>query len=240
MAAAGASGTSANVAAVTVLKQSAWFRDLGDDLIGAIAALSVQRKFRAGQVIFNRDQVGDTLYGIVSGQVRITTESEDGRELALHVAGAGAIGGEIAFLDGGGRTASWTAVEDTVTFAIERAGFIRLMLAEPSIALHMISLLCERVRWTSQQVEEAAFLGVEQRLARRLAALADATQTRASAPEEPIKIRIAQAELANFLNVSRQVVNGYLREWQRESYVKVGRGSVTLLDLAALAGKASR
>ena len=104
----------------------------------------------------------------------------------------------------------------------------------------LVQSSCSQSPNDEQQVEEAAFLGVEQRLARRLAALADATQTRASAPEEPIKIRIAQAELANFLNVSRQVVNGYLREWQREGYVKVGRGSVTLLDLAALAGKASR
>ena len=100
---------SVNLGAATVLKQSTYFAGLDEALINQIANLSVNRSFRAGEVIFHRDEPGDYLYGVMSGQVRLTTQSSDGRELALNSQGPGEISGEIAFLDGGNRTATGTA-----------------------------------------------------------------------------------------------------------------------------------
>ena len=45
---------------------------------------------------------------------------------------------------------------------------------------------------------------------------------------------LSQAELAQFLGISRQVVNGYLRAWEREGHVELGRGSIRIRDFAAL------
>lgn len=221
------------VAALTVLRSGHWFRGLSDDLLRRIAQLSVTRVYARGEIIFHRDDPGDYLYGIIAGSVRIFTQSSDGQELALNTHPAGDIGGEIAALDGGVRTASARALDDTTLFMVHRDALRALMLDEPQIALHLIDMLCERVRWTSHQVESAAFLSLAERLADQLQVMVEA-----GGGQLPTTLRISQSELASFLNVSRQAVNGCLQDWQRAGCVQLGRGSIEVLDLAGLRARA--
>ncbi len=220
-----------NLATVTVLKNSEWFSDMSDELLREIAALSSQRKYQAGELVFARDTPGDYLYGVIAGSIRVTTMARDGRELALNTMHAGDVIGEIAVLDGGVRTASGHALEPTTVFLVPREQFSALMLRQPSIALHMIRLLCERVRRTSRQVEEASFLSLKERLARQLSKLVED-----QGGELPCTIKISQSELASFLNASRQAVNGCLQEWAKLDLISIRRGSVTVHDLARILG----
>jgi CRP/FNR family transcriptional regulator len=48
------------------------------------------------------------------------------------------------------------------------------------------------------------------------------------------ELRISQDELAHFLGSSRQIVNQHLREWQRQGWVELRRGRITILDPAQL------
>lgn len=221
--------------ALTVLKSGHWFRGLPDSLLQEIADLSVIRNYEAGQVIFERDEPGNYIYGIIAGSVRISTQSEEGRDLALNTMGAGDIGGEIAVLDGGVRTATGTAWSSTTVFVIHRDQLRELMLKRPEIALHMIEVLCERVRQTSQQVENAAFLSLPQRLARQLRVMVeDAAHGAQAGMSSPCRLDISQSELASFLNASRQGVNICLQGWQKEGYVSIGRGYVVVEDLEGI------
>jgi CRP-like cAMP-binding protein len=140
----------------------------------------------------------------------------------------GAIIGEIAFFDGGLRTASAMAAEVTTCFALDREPFFELMLHHPELPVHLLKLVCERVRFTSQQVIDSAFLSVAARLALRLIQLPRITCGNS------FEVRVSQAELAGFLSVSRQVVNRYLRRWQQGGVVSLGRGHVVVKNLAQL------
>ena len=135
--------------------------------------------------------------------------------------------GEIAFLDGGERTATGTAAGATTCFAIQRAPFYRLLDKRPEIDRHLLLLLCERVRWTSRLVADSAFLSVPDRLLRRLMDLLPGGE---KVDGEGVRIKISQLELATYLGVSRQVVNGYLRKWQKAGQLELGRGSITVRD----------
>ena len=219
------------IAALTVLKHSAWFGALPDALLGKIARLSVQRKYDSGELLFQRGEPGDYLHGVIAGSVRIVTVATDGRELALNTMRAGDIIGEIAVLDGGVRTASSYALEPTTTFVIHRDGFRVLMSQEPPIANHMIRLLCERVRSTSAQVEEVAFLSLPQRLERRLQKFVEETGMGL-----PCTVKVSQSELASFINASRQAVNGVLQTWAGKGLVELSRGSITIVDLEGISG----
>ena len=218
---------SVNRATLTVLKNSAWFRAIDAPLLREISRLSVQRKYQDGEMVFHREEPGDYLYGVISGRIRVTTQAPDGREMALNTMKSGDVIGEIAVLDGGTRTASGRALEATVVFVIPRAAFTSLMLRQPSIALHMIELLCERVRRTSKQVEEAAFLSLSERLALLLENLVHESNT-----PLPCTLTISQSELASFLNASRQAVNGCLQVSQRQGLVTLKRGRVVVHALA--------
>ena len=116
-------------------------------------------------------------------------------------------------------------------FVVRRVDLMALIGREPRLAAELISLLCKRLRWTSDLIEEAAFLSLPARLARRLVKMAE---EHGSAVAGGLELRISQAELAGFLSVSRQVVNQQLQAWQRKGWVEVGRGRVLVKDAKGL------
>jgi CRP-like cAMP-binding protein len=210
---------------VNVLRRSRSFGGLDEASLGAIEALCVNRHYEPGETIFRQGEPGTTLIGVLSGKIRISVSSETGQELHLNLIEPGEIVGEIAFIDGGPRTATGTAAEPTSCFSIQRAPFFQLMDERPQISHHLLKLLCDRVRWTSRLVADSAFLSVPDRMLTRLRDLAPSGQPQS---DGSIRIRISQQELADYLGVSRQVVNGYLRDWQKNGQVSLSRGAITL------------
>lgn len=219
-----------NPGALSVLRHSPIFQGLPAELLAKVAALGRNRGYRRGETVFEEGTPGSRLYGVISGRLMITTTSAEGAELHLNVVGQGEIVGEIAFLDGGLRTATGRAAEPTTCFEIDRASFFRLLEHTPELSTHLLQLVCKRVRWMTNLVADSAFLSVPERLAKRLRDLATPNAQATGAAE----VRISQAELAQFLGISRQVVNSYLRAWQREGRVELSRGAIRIKDLGAL------
>jgi CRP/FNR family transcriptional regulator, cyclic AMP receptor protein len=170
---------------------------------------------------------------VITGKIRISAGAADGREIFLNIMEPGDTFGEIALLDGGTRTASATATIDSELVSIRREHFLALLEREARVALELLRLCGERLRWTSGLVEDAALLDAPARLAKRLLSLG---QMHGQQRGNGVTLRISQEELANFLGVSRQVVNQYLQGWKVKGWVDIGRGSVTVLDQAALKG----
>jgi CRP-like cAMP-binding protein len=218
-----------------MLQRSPLFRGLASAALERIAALAVQRAYRVGEIIFAQGDAGDALYGVVTGKVRISAGAPDGREIFLNIMEAGDTFGEIALLDGGPRTASASAMIASELVSIRREHFLGALEREPRLALELLRLCGERLRWTSGQVEDAALLDASARLAKRLVSLGKFHGERTA---EGVKVQISQEELASFLGVSRQVVNQYLQDWKGQGWVELGRGAVTVRDEKALTGLA--
>jgi CRP/FNR family cyclic AMP-dependent transcriptional regulator len=92
--------------------------------------------------------------------------------LALNFLRAGDLFGEIAVLDGQTRTADAMAGEPSELFVVRRNDFLNFLESEPRVAVKLIALLCQRIRWASDRFEESDLLPLQVRLARRLCALA--------------------------------------------------------------------
>lgn len=219
-----------NAAAAGILRASPAFGGLDEASLDALEALSVNRRFQPGETLFRQGEPGTALFGVISGKIRVSVSSAQGQELHLNLIEPGEIVGEIAFIDGGPRTATGTAAAPTTCFTIARGPFFALLDRRPQISRHLLYLLCERVRWTSRLVADSAFLSVPDRMLTRLKDLAPSGER---LPDGRIRVRISQQELADYLGVSRQVVNGYLRRWQAEGRVTLGRGAITFIDSAA-------
>jgi CRP/FNR family cyclic AMP-dependent transcriptional regulator len=217
--------------AKTVIERNQLFRGLATATIERIAALATRKAYAQGAVVFMRGDPGDSLCGVVSGRVRISASRRGGREVFLNIMGPGDAFGEIALLDGKPRTATATALARTELIILRRDRFAELLASEPSLARHLIQLLCERVRWTAQLMEDSALLGVPARLAKRVLSLA---RLPGGDPARGSKVSISQEELAQFLGLSRQVVNQHLQVWKQEGWITSGRGSITLADVRAL------
>ena len=214
-----------------MLERSPLFRGLPPASLQRLALLATQRRFTAGEVVFSQGDPGDALYGVVSGKIRISTGATDGREVSLNIMEPGDTFGEIALLDGGERTASATADLASELVSIRREHFLGTLEREPALALELLRLCGQRLRWTSGQFEDAALLDVPARLAKRLVSLA---HLHGQKTPDGATLRISQEELAGFLGVSRQIVNQHLQGWKERGWIRVGRGVLTLCDEGAL------
>lgn len=214
-----------------VLQHSPLFRGLSDESFERVVSLAVQRTFRSGEVVFSQGDPGDALYAVVTGRIRISAGTADGKEIFLNIMEAGDTFGEIALLDGGARTATATAIAPSELVSIRHEPLFALLEREPRLAMDLLRLCGERLRWTSGLVEDAALLDVPARLAKRLLSLAllHGEQT-----DGAVTLRLSQEDLANFLGVSRQVVNQHLKAWQENGWVGLHRGKITVLDEAAI------
>ena len=214
-----------NVGAKTVLASSPLFQSVDGEALSALADTAFNRTYAPGEIVFRQGDPGQELYGVVSGRILISVASPDGREVNLNVMSPGDVLGEIALLDGQPRTATGSAMEPTVVCVITKSVFEDFLDQHPKIARQLLVLLCSRVRWANYLMEDAAFYSTPTRLAKRLEGLSSANGG---------VVRTSQNDLAHFLNVSRQVVNGYLREWQSSGYVSLRRGAVIVHDLSPL------
>ena len=222
----------------SVIAGSFLFRDLGPDLLERVVRLSRTQRCRRGTFVFQMGDEGDALYGVAQGMIRIWIPGADGRELTVALMERGDIFGEIALLDGLPRTANATAIDDTVLISIDRPHFMDLLEREPRIARHIVELLCERLRASTDRFSEDAFLSLKARLAKRLEALMIGYGEKC--PEGMrIALKLSQTDLANMLGVTREAVNKQLANWTQRGLIQHTRGSVIICDPQALKREAS-
>ena len=215
-----------------VLRRNYLFRDLPPAAIDRVAALASRRTYEKGASVFAQGDDGDALYGVASGRVRISACGLGGQEVFLNIMEPGDTFGEIAVMDGLPRTAAATALDDATLIVVKRQDFLDFLEREPQLAIHLLKLLCQRLRWTSELVEESAFLAGEARLAKRLLILASLHGRGARAGV--LELGISQSELARFLGISRQIVNQHLSEWRRHGWVEVARSRILIRNAEAL------
>lgn len=206
------------------------FAGLGPEAVERIAELCVRRTLSDGQTLFTKGDPGEALYGVRRGRILIRTSTSSGKQLTLNVLGSGDVFGEIALLDGRPRTADAVASGPVELFMILRSDFQQLLQRQPEIAQRLIELLCERLRWTSEGMEEASFLSLPLRLARRLLRLAE---------DFGQEIDISQHELSVLVGAARESVNRQLQQWRREGILELGRSRIEIRSVDRLRAEAA-
>lgn len=219
-----------------LLARSFLFRGLDPALLERVARLSQPRRLGVSETLFWEDEAADALYGMAKGLMRIWVHGPDGRELTLNLMEPGDFFGEIALLDGLPRTASATALADTELVSVPRAAFIDLMAQEAKLALHIIELLCERLRHNTDRIRDAAFLDLGTRLAKTLQALAMGHG--AQSPEGiVITAKLNQSALAQLLGVTREAINKQLKQFAGEGLITTRGSRIVVRDSSALAAR---
>lgn len=213
-----------------LLRAHPFFKNLGDTVIERLAPRVITHKVKKGAVIFHKGDMGSRLYAVRVGAVRISAPSEQGKDAIFNLIVPGELFGEIAFLDGGQRSADAVAIDNSELMVIERRDFIPLIQEDPELAIRLIKILCGRLRRTSEQVEDIVFLGLPNRLAKALLHLYSSSED-----ESPSgKIHVTQREISQMIGVSRESANKQLQDWQRRKWLKLERGGVVIFAPDAL------
>ena len=103
------------------------------------------RQFESGEVIIIENDMGETAYIIDRGRVEVTKQL-DGEKIHLGYIEAGETFGEMSMIDDKPRSATVTAVEETVAREIHRDEFFDSLRTDPEISINILKVLFERLR----------------------------------------------------------------------------------------------
>jgi CRP-like cAMP-binding protein len=187
------------------------------------------RRVLAGKVLFEKNAPGDGLYGVLSGRIAFTVDSVDGKKLTLNVLESGEFFGEIALLDGKGRSAAATARDASELLFIPRKEFLSFVRGRPDMMLHIMAVVCGRLRRSTEYIADAAFLDLSRRLAKQLVVLLNG---HGASPEAGL--HISHAELASMLGASRERVTRLLAAWGDKGILDQGRSHLVVRNPRAL------
>jgi len=137
------------------------FSGLSDGDLGEIAELLIERRYPTRTTIFEEGSVGEYMYVIREGHVKISKMSDDGREKILEILGPGTFFGEMALLDKETRSASVKSTCACVLLALSRQDFLALLRRNPDISMQLICELSRRLRETDEEVRGLLFERVE-------------------------------------------------------------------------------
>jgi CRP-like cAMP-binding protein len=205
---------------VTALGRTVLFHGLSDSDLTRLAAIARVTALPAGSVLFNQGDGSDGLYVITSGIVRIYLTSSDGREATINLAEEGEVIGEMALLDGLPRSAGAAALTTARLIFIQREAFLSLLESSSLLARQIIITLCERLRATNAQFDQAIFHDLRHRLVVLLRQIA-LLHGRLEGDMAVVELDVTQGTLAQMLGASREAVNKHLRGLAREGCIAV-------------------
>lgn len=206
---------------------------LSDGDVDELLAHAHVAHYAAGSEIFAKGSPGDSMMAVLRGEVRISSPSPEGHEIVFNIIEAGEIFGEIALIDGQDRSAGATALTDCELLVVHRRDFKPFLERRAHICLLLLEIACQRLRQTSEQVEDVLFGDVGSRMAKSLIRLARRSPPRGQRQPETV-LHITQQQLGSMVGGTRESVNRQLQVWQKAGLIKLGKGSIEICDADAL------
>ena len=190
-----------------------------------------RRHFSRNEVVFHRDDPGDSLHLIQKGRFSVRVMTPLGDVATIAVRGPGESFGEMALVaPEPRRSATVAALEEAETFAVYRHEFERLRHSQPQIDALLFAFLTNEVRTLNERLLEALYLPVVKRVRRRLVDLADMYPGADGVAE----VALTQETIAELSGASRATVNQILRDEEKRGTINLLRGRTRVLDRDSL------
>lgn len=136
--------------AAEILRRSPLFALLDDEEIGALIAVLDARTIPAGEKVFSYGEPGDWLCIVARGAIELFVRDTAGTKIVLNVCDPPDIFGELSVFDGGARTATAEALEDSTLLVLGRDDLAAFLMAQPSAALDLLTTMGKRIRHTDE------------------------------------------------------------------------------------------
>jgi len=210
---------------MTLLDHVSLFEGLEPNALVALAQQLVSRKLPKNTIVISEGDATDALYVVVNGRVKVFVSNDEGREITLCTQGPGEYFGELALLDGDGRSASVMTIEPCQFAVIERRAFLECLAAHPSMATPLIRNLSRRIRRLTNLARNLALLDVYGRIVRTLLDLAKDENGRRVIDE-----KLTHQEIANRVGASREMVSRIMKDLADGSYIRNEAGKLYISE----------
>jgi CRP/FNR family transcriptional regulator, cyclic AMP receptor protein len=174
-------------------------------------------KYQKDQIVFSQGDVGDAVFFIQKGKIKLTVVSERGKEAVVGLLGPDHFFGEGCMNGHPLRVTTATAIDQSVITRIPKAAMIATLHDEPKFSeLFMADLLSRNSRIEEDLIDQL-FNSSEKRLARVLLLLANFGQ---EATVEPIIGTFSQETLAEMIGTTRSRVSFFMNKFRKLGYIK--------------------
>jgi CRP-like cAMP-binding protein len=204
----------------SLLRKVSIFSDLPDSTLTDLAGRMRPRAAEAGTVIVSQEEVGDALFVLATGKVKVVLYGETGREIILSILRVGDFFGEMSLLDRQPRSANVVAVEESELLTLDREAFQSHLHGHPSTALAILAEMSRRLRRADEVIGNLALLDVYARVARAIKELAQ-QQGQPVDGGLLIKERPTQQEIAGLIGTSRETVSRALNDFTRRGLMEM-------------------
>ena len=207
------------------------FSELSDSELQNIATVCQTRKYPKNSMIILEEEMGDIVFIVKTGTVKITRVNDEGKEVILAMLGSGEVFGEMAVLDGESRSANALAQEDCEAIAINREEFLNILKINHKVSFNLMTEFAIRLRKSDQQIEALSLDDAEHRigvsilnLAEEMGVIRHGSVTVQNLPY--------QQDIANMAGTSRETVSRVMKMFEERGLITKSGHTLSIPDYA--------
>ena len=207
------------------------FSDLSDSELESIKSVCKTRNYPKSSMIILEEEMGDVVFIVKSGTVKITRVNDEGKEVILAMLGVGEVFGEMAILDGESRSANALSQENCEVVTINREDFLSMIKTNNKVALSLMTEFAIRLRKSDQQIEALSLDDAEHRIGVSILNLAEEMGVirhgKVTVDNLPY-----QQDIANMAGTSRETVSRVMKTFEERGLITKTGHCLTIPDYA--------
>jgi signal transduction histidine kinase len=126
---------------LSLLQNLSLFEGVAQPVLAEIASVLIKREVKPGEIIAKEGEVGDSMFIIASGRIKVHLEA-----LTLAELGPSNLVGEFSLIDTAPRSASLTAIEPTELYVLTQPDFTRVIVGHSDALLGVTRYIVRRMR----------------------------------------------------------------------------------------------
>lgn len=176
---------------------------------------------------------GEAMFFVKSGKVKISKQSQDGREQILHLLKDGDVFAEVVLMGNADYPATAQVLEDTTVGMIRKRDFLDFIKEQPKVTMNLLRIMSLRLRQANQTMSDLASQNTNSRVARLLLTLAKDHGHKAE-DSYIIDLPVSRTEMANMIGTSRETVTRVLSSLKKDQIIDIKKNKIYVFDEEAL------
>ncbi|MCP3944242.1 MAG: Crp/Fnr family transcriptional regulator [Desulfobacteraceae bacterium] len=199
--------------------------------------MTLELTFKKGRFIFQEGDLGNGIYIVNTGKIKVFKLSFEGKEQILHIYGPGHTFGEVPVFEGKNFPASSMAIEDSSILFLPRDKFVHLITTTPALSMNMLADLSKRLRAFSIQIENLSLKEVPARLAAYILTLGTEQDSDRKASRNKnlmVTLPTSKAQLANLIGTTPETISRIFKKMADARLIEVKKKDIIISDMEGL------
>lgn len=212
---------------ISTLKNITLFEDINDEDLNKILKFCKNNHYHKGNIIFFEEDLGDLIFFIVTGKVKISRTNEAGKEIILSIIEEGDYFGEMSILDGETRSANVIALSDASVFIINKQDFYFILEKYPKVTIRLLKNLTRRLRKADKLIESLSLNNAENKICNTILAIAEEEGMHINGSVTVNKMP-SQGIIANMSGTSRETVSRTFSKLKTKKLISVKNNNLVI------------